>query len=115
MLPGCDCWKTKRFQRLACANGWDTAKFKVIQIHDLIFYWLVHGYCWHYVCRIRVCRPLVLSDTLARIIHEQRRETAQKLEAARRALFWKAECIGKSSMPFKTSPTQQNRTFQRLQ
>jgi len=52
---------------------------------------------------------------LAWIIHEQSRETAQKLEAARRALFWKAEFIGKCSMPFKTSPTQQTRAFQRLQ
>jgi hypothetical protein len=49
------------------------------------------------------------------MIHEHRRKTAKKLEAARRALFWKAECMGQCSMPFKTSPTQQIRAFERLQ
>jgi hypothetical protein len=58
----------------------------------------------------RGCRP-----SLARMIHKRRRETAQKSEAARRALDWKAECMGSCSMPFKTSPTQQSRAFQRLQ
>lgn len=58
----------------------------------------------------RGCRP-----SLAKMIHERRRETAQKSEAARRALDWKAECMGSCSMPFKTSPTQQSLAFQRLQ